>query len=234
MNNVSLILAFSAGLLSFLSPCVLPLVPAYISYFTQNTISDLDVKQSKFNNLYKSIGFVIGFSLIFIAMGASVTSLGKLLIKHQDIFRKIGGSLIVIFGIHTLGIFKIKILFYEKRFLSFNKANGNFASIFMGMAFAAGWTPCVGPILSSILIYAANMNTVDKGILLLIFYSLGLAVPFILTALTIGSFSKHMRKVSKYLPAISMVSGILMIIMGILIFTNKFNILSGYVNFINF
>lgn len=234
MNNVSLILAFSAGLLSFLSPCVLPLVPAYISYLTGNRISDLDSKQSKFNTLYKSIGFVIGFSIIFIAMGASVTSLGKLLIKHQDIFRKVGGTLIAIFGIHTMGIFKIKILFYEKRFLSFNKAKGNFASILMGMAFASGWTPCIGPILSSILIYAANMNTIGKGILLLIFYSLGLAVPFILTALTIDSFSKHMRKVSKYLSLISMISGIVMILMGIMIFTNKLNILSGYVNFTNF
>lgn len=234
MNNVSLILAFSAGLLSFLSPCVLPLVPAYISYLTENTIVDFNSRQSKFNTLYKSMGFVIGFSIIFIAMGASVTSLGKLLIKHQDIFRKIGGTLIVIFGIHTTGIFKIKMLFYEKRFLSFNKAKGNFASILMGMAFAAGWTPCVGPILSSILIYAANMNTISKGILLLVFYSLGLAVPFILTALAIGSFSKHIRKISKYLPIISVTSGILMILMGIMVFTNKFNILNGYVNFINF
>lgn len=234
MNNVSLILAFSAGLLSFLSPCVLPLVPAYISYLTANTIANHNSRQSKLSTLYKSIGFVIGFSIIFIAMGASVTSLGKLLITHQDIFRKIGGTLIVIFGIHTTGIFKIKMLFYEKRFLSFNKAKGNFASIFMGMAFAAGWTPCVGPILSSILIYAANMNTISKGILLLIFYSLGLAVPFILTALAIENFSKHMRKISKYLPIISVISGILMILMGIIIFTNKFNILSGYVNFINF
>ena len=234
MNNVSLILAFSSGLLSFLSPCVLPLVPAYISYLTENTISNFDNRQSKFNTLYKSIGFVIGFSIIFVAMGASVTTLGKLLIKHQDIFRKVGGTLIVIFGIHTTGIFKIKILFYEKRFLSFNKAKGNFTSILMGMAFAGGWTPCVGPILSSILIYAANMNTISKGILLLVFYSLGLAVPFILTALAIESFSNHMRKISKYLPFVSIMGGILMIIMGIMIFTNKFSILSGYVNFINF
>lgn len=234
LNNVSLILAFSAGLLSFLSPCVLPLVPAYISYITGTSISDPESKKSNIYVLYKSIGFIIGFSIIFIIMGASITSIGKVFIKNQSIFRKISGILIFIFGLHTTGIFKIKLFYREKRFLSFNNTNGAFGSVLMGMAFAAGWTPCVGPILSSILVYASSMETISRGIILLVFYSLGLAVPFILTALAIENLSSKISRLGKYLSFISIISGLLMILMGILIFTNKMGILSQYLNFINF
>jgi len=234
LNNISLILAFSAGLLSFLSPCVLPLIPAYISYLTGTAINQLDNKKAKLDILYKSFGFVFGFSIIFILMGASITTLGKLLIKNQNIFRKISGSLMIVFGLHTLGLLKIKLLYREKRFFSFNKPNGKFGSIFMGMAFAFGWTPCIGPILSSILLYASSFETISKGILLLFVYSLGLAIPFILTALAIGSFIKYKDSIFKYLPLISTISGILLFIMGILIFTNKVNILSRYLDFFNF
>ena len=178
MNNITFILAFSAGLLSFLSPCVLPLVPAYISYLTGTAINELGNKKARLNVLYKSFGFVFGFSIIFILMGASITSLGKLLIKNQNTFRKIGGSAMIVFGIHTTGLLKIKLFYREKRYLSLNNAGGKFGSILMGMAFAAGWTPCIGPILSSILIYASTFQTIEKGILLLFVYSLGLAVPF--------------------------------------------------------
>jgi cytochrome c-type biogenesis protein len=234
MNNVSFILAFSAGLLSFLSPCVLPLVPAYVSYITGTTIGETKNKKSNLYVLYKSFGFVIGFSLIFIIMGASMTSLGKIFITNQEIFRKISGALIFIFGLHTTGIFKIKLFYREKRFLSFSRTNGTFGSFLMGMAFAAGWTPCVGPILSSILVYASSMETISKGIILLVFYSLGLAVPFIQTALAIDSLSSRIRNLGRYLKIISLISGILMIVMGVLIFTNKIGILSQYLNFINF
>lgn len=233
MNNIPLILAFSAGFLSFLSPCVLPLVPAYIGYLTGSTLEKQNNHNSKFNTMYKSFGFVIGFSLIFILMGASITTLGKLITTNKSFMRKAGGVIIFIFGLHTIGVFKIKFLYYEKRFLSFNKL-GRFSSIFMGMAFAMGWTPCIGPILSSILIYAANMDTIGKGILLLAVYSLGLAIPFILTAYAIEELTKYIRKFSKYLPIVSWISGTLMIIMGILVFTNNINLLSRYFNFINF
>lgn len=229
-----MLLAFSAGLLSFLSPCVLPLVPAYISYLTGSTIEDLKEDKTKLFTLYKSLGFVLGFSIIFILMGVSITSLGKLFITHKDLFQKIGGILIIIFGLHTIGIFRVKLFYREKRFSRFDKIKGPFSSVIMGMAFAAGWTPCIGPILSSILIYATSFDSIGKGVLLLVMYSLGLAVPFILTAMAIGSFTKQFRKFSKYLPLISMICGTLMIIMGILIFMNKLAILSQYVNFINF
>lgn len=232
MNNISLMLAFSAGFLSFLSPCVLPLIPSYIGYLAGSTLQDIQYKNSKLNTMHKSFGFVIGFSLIFILMGASVTTFGKLFLSNQTLLRKVGGILIIIFGLHTTGLLKIKLLYYEKKFMSFSKIEG-LGSIFMGMAFAAGWTPCIGPILSSILIYAANMNTISKGILLLTFYSLGLAIPFIITAYAIEGLTKYIRKFSKYIRVVSWASGILMIIMGVLVFINNINILSKYFNFIN-
>ncbi len=233
MNNMSLLLAFSAGLLSFLSPCVLPLVPAYITYLTGSTVAELSSGKARLHTLYKSLGFVLGFSLVFIAMGASITSIGKLLTGNMDVFRKIGGALIVLFGIHITGIFKIKTLYYEKRLVPFEKLGKNISSVFVGMAFAAGWTPCVGPILASILIYAGSMETISMGIMLLLAYSLGLAVPFVLTAYAIGSFSGYFKKISKHLNTISIASGILLIAMGILIFTNKVSILSRYFSFFN-
>ena len=220
--------------MSFLSPCVLPLVPAYITYITGSTVAELNSGKARLHTVYKSLGFAFGFSLVFIALGASVTSIGKLLITNMDIFRKIGGALIILFGIHITGLFKIKTLYYEKRLIPFEKMRKNISSVFVGMAFAAGWTPCVGPILASILIYAGSMETIGMGIMLLAVYSLGLAVPFILTAYAIGSFSEYFRKISRYLNTISIISGILLIAMGVLIFTNKITSLSRYFDFFNF
>lgn len=236
-DNISFVLAFSAGLVSFLSPCVLPLIPAYVSYLTGTAVTEIGTMgqaKSRLNLLYKSFGFVIGFTIIFVIMGASISSIGKLFAANQDIFRKVGGVLIIIFGLHTTGLFRIKQLYFEKRLLPFGKNTEGASSIFLGMAFATGWTPCIGPILSSILIYAGSMETIGKGVLLLLIYSVGLAVPFILTALAIESFSKYFKKFSGYLPVVSVISGILMIIMGILVFTNKLAILSRYMNFIDF
>ncbi len=234
LDNVSIILAFSAGLLSFLSPCVLPLVPAYVSYLTGSAVADINDSKAKLNLLYKSIGFIIGFTIIFIIMGVSVSSLSKLFTANQSIIRKAGGILIIVFGLHTTGILKIKALYREKRLMPFESRNKSASSIFIGMAFATGWTPCIGPILSTILVYAGNMDTIGKGVLLLLIYSLGLAVPFILTAVAIGNFSGFMKRFSKYLPYVSIVSGVLMIIMGILVFKNSLTVLSRYLNFINF
>lgn len=234
MKDISFFIAFAAGLLSFLSPCVLPLVPAYISYLTGSAVDEIGSARTRLTTVYKSIGFVIGFSIIFIIMGLSVTSLGKLFHANRDVFRKVSGLLIILFGVHTMGIFKIKLLYREKRFLSFNRAPGTFSSIIIGMAFAAGWTPCIGPILSSITLYASNMETISKGTILLCFYSLGLAVPFLSAAVAIDSLSKQLRKITKYLPVISAVSGILMVLMGILVAMNKVTSLSSYFNFFNF
>jgi cytochrome c-type biogenesis protein len=234
LDNISVLLAFSAGLLSFLSPCVLPLIPAYVTYLTGTTMENISSPKQKLYTLYKSIGFVIGFSIIFVILGASVTSLGKLFATNQNVLRKIGGALVIIFGLHTTGLFKIKYFYYEKKMFPFKRLSGTFGSVLMGMAFATGWTPCIGPILSTILIYAGSTATLSRGILLLLMYSLGLAVPFLLTAVAINNCTKYIRKFSKYLPLISVVSGVLMILMGSLIFANKVNVLSSYFNFLNF
>ncbi len=184
--------------------------------------------------IYKALGFIIGFSIVFIAMGASISTLGKILTTNQNIIRKVGGILIIIFGLHMTGLLKIKKLYSEKRLINYQSSNKTLSSIPLGMAFAAGWTPCIGPILSSILVYAGSMTTIGKGIFLLMMYSLGLAVPFMLTAFAIGNLSSFLKKFTRYLPIVSIIGGILMVIMGLLMFTNKLTVLSGYLNFINF
>lgn len=234
MKEISFLLAFSAGFLSFLSPCVLPIIPAYLSFLTGSSIQELKEGKDKLQTLYKAFGFVLGFSIVFILMGISFTALGKLFIVHRDLFRKSGGIIIILFGLHTMGVLKFKLLYREKRMITLDKVKGPFSSIIIGIAFASGWTPCIGPILSSILIYAANADSKGKGIMLLILYSLGMAVPFILASITISSFSGYIKKISKYFPAISIISGALMIIIGILIFLNKLIILYQYTNFFNF
>lgn len=234
MKDISLVLAFSAGLLSFLSPCVLPLVPAYVSYLTGSAINDLTRGRAKLYTLYKAVGFTLGFSLIFIIMGLSITTIGKYFDRYQDYIRIIGGILVIIFGLHLSGLIKIKYLYYEKRLKEPGKLGSGASSILLGMAFATGWTPCIGPILASILIYAGSMATIYKGVLLLTAYSVGLAVPFIFTALAIESFSKQFRKISKHMPLISAISGLLVVAVGLIILFDKFLRFSSYFNFFNF
>jgi cytochrome c-type biogenesis protein len=233
MSSVNIVLAFAAGLLSFLSPCILPLIPAYISYLTGTSIEELHNPKMKLRIIYKSLGFVLGFSIVFIIMGASATSLGRLLLKYQKAFRIFSGIVIILFGLHTTGLIKIKALYREKRFFNLGKADKSFSSIIMGITFAAGWTPCAGPILGSILLLSSNQDTLSQGTFLLAIYSLGLALPFIFTAYSIGYFSKLLTKFRKNLSYISIISGLLMIIMGILIATNKLGKIANYLNFIN-
>jgi cytochrome c-type biogenesis protein len=234
LKDISIVLAFSAGLLSFLSPCVLPLVPAYVSYLTGAAINDLSRGRAKLYTLYKALGFTIGFSIIFIIMGLSITTLGKYFDKYQDYIRIAGGILVIIFGLHISGLIRIKYFYYEKRLAEPSKLGSGASSVLLGMAFASGWTPCIGPILYSILIYAGNMGTIYKGVLLLAAYSLGLAMPFIFTALAIDSFSKYFSKISKHMTLISAVSGLLVVAVGFIILFNKFLRFSSYFNFFNF
>jgi cytochrome c-type biogenesis protein len=234
MDNVSVIMAFTAGLLSFLSPCVLPLVPAYIAYLTGSALDETNTSNNKRFLLYKSIFFVLGFTIIFLLMELSISSLSRLFASHKSIFRLASGILIIIFGVHMTGLFKLKFLYSEKRLLSFFENRKKIGPILLGMAFAAGWSPCIGPVLSSILFYAGSMETVWQGLVLLLFYSAGMAIPFILTALTIESFSKYFKKISRHLNLISVISGILLVVMGLLLVSNKFILLNQYFNFINF
>ncbi|NLP44655.1 MAG: cytochrome c biogenesis protein CcdA [Peptococcaceae bacterium] len=228
MENVSFAMAFVAGLLSFLSPCILPLIPAYLSFLTGSAASALTTQEAKTNLMPKAIGFVLGFSLIFIIMGASASKLGQLFTEYKPVLTKVGGLVIILLGIHLTGLLKIKFLYREKRLISFSEKNRGLGSVFIGMAFATGWTPCIGPILAAILIYAGSMETVSSGVLLLSFYSLGLALPFLLTALAIHKFSLYFRRFAKYLNHVAIGSGLLLILTGILIFTDKLTILASF------
>lgn len=227
MENVSILLAFSAGVLSFLSPCVLPLIPMYLSYLAGTTIEDIN-KEQKLTVIYRSLGFILGFSIIFMIMGLSITTLGKLFEANKDILKKVGGIIIIIFGVHTTGLIKIKYLYREKRILNFNKMG--ISSIFLGMAFAIGWTPCIGPVLTSILIYAGSSQTLSKGLILLLSYSAGFGVPFLLSAFLIEAISKYTKKIYKYFNVISITSGILLIILGVMTLVDKTYLLNNLVS----
>jgi len=223
---IELLVAFGAGLISFLSPCVLPLIPGYISYISGNSLSELVEKKNV--NLVPIVLFTFGFSMVFIIFGAASSFLGQLLLKNSYELRIAAGLLIVILSLHIIGIINIKFLNYEKRIQT--NVNTNFYSpILIGMAFAFGWTPCIGPILGSILVIAATEESVNKGILLLIFYSLGLALPFILSGYLIQKFLIFSKNFRKNINLVSKIGGIILLITGILILTNQLQALGYYI-----
>ena len=220
-----LIVAFGAGLISFLSPCVLPLIPGYISYISGSSLHDLIEKKRV--NLIPIILFTLGFSIVFIIFGAASTFLGQVLLQNSYELRIVAGLLIVILSLHILGAINIKFLNYEKRIQT--NTNTNFYSpILIGMAFAFGWTPCIGPILGSILVLAATEESLYQGILLLTFYSLGLAIPFILSGYLIQKFLMFSKNFKKNINLVSKIGGIILLITGILILTNQLQALGYY------
>jgi cytochrome c-type biogenesis protein len=218
--DVSLPIAFGAGFLSFFSPCLLPMIPAYIMYITGVDMED-DLSKVRMTALMRTLGFVLGFTVIFMIMGSSASFLGRAFIQNKTIFFRISGILIILFGLNMMGVLNLKFLGMEKRVKSPKKVTSWFSSILMGMAFAAGWTPCFGPVLASILVFAGTSATVSKGVLLLFIYSVGMAVPFILTALFINVFIKWLAKAEKFLKYMPYVSGIILVIFGLLIFFDK-------------
>ncbi len=225
-QNISFIIAFFAGLLSFVSPCILPIVPAYIGYVAGISLKETrDVKGIGKTTLIHSIFFILGFSIIFVLLGASATLLGSFLIAYQDLIQKIGGVIVILFGIYIMGIIKIPFLNAERKVQIKHKPAGLIGSLLVGMAFAAGWTPCIGPILASILLMASTAQSVYSGILMLSFYSLGLGIPFILTSLAINTFLVYFDRFKKYLGIVTFASGIFLIIVGILLLTNFFQVL---------
>lgn len=219
-TDVSIPIAFMAGFLSFFSPCILPLIPAYIMYITGVSVEE-DLKKQRLSALIKTLGFVLGFTIIFIIMGSSASFIGKVFIRNKEIFTRISGIIIIIFGLNMMGILNLKFINLNKRVKAPKKMGHWFSSILMGMAFAAGWTPCFGPVLASILIYAGGTATVSKGVLLLLVYSIGMGVPFVLTALFINIFIKFMEKAEKMLKYLPVISGLIMVIFGLLILFNK-------------
>lgn len=227
------ILAFSAGLLSFLSPCVLPLIPLYFSHLVGMAIADLDSKKDKIHLLVQAAFFSGGFSIIFIILGISVTAISQTLDLHMDWIRVAGGLLIILFGLHMTGLLSFKWFNVERRKMTVRSRKGWLSSLLLGMAFAVGWTPCIGPILSTILIYAGSMETVGKGALLLVVYCAGFSLPILLSALLVENIAQVLRKVSKYLPILSIICGILMMIIGILVLTNKLEVFAQYGSLFN-
>lgn len=223
MQDVSLLIAVFAGFTSFVSPCVLPLVPAYVGYITGSSSEE---EPDKSLTLWRSIAFVLGFSLVFIMMGATASYIGKLFVQYKLVFNKISGILIIVFGLHLVGLLKLEFLYHEARMEGPKEATSWLTALLMGMAFAAGWTPCIGPVLASILAYAGSSATLVQGIILLVFYSLGLGIPFILTAVFIEKFMQVSNKVNQYLPLVSKLSGAVLIVFGILLFLNKIQVIS--------
>ncbi|KKM11443.1 hypothetical protein SY88_08460 [Clostridiales bacterium PH28_bin88] len=232
--QVSLGLAFVAGLVSFVSPCVLPLIPTYLSYLTGVSVRELTIRQApalRARVWWNALAFIGGFSLVFIAFGLSVSTLGQLLAQHQALLRRASGALIVLFGLHMTGLIKIGVLQRERRTGYTPRRAGILNSLLMGMAFSAGWTPCIGPVLGSILLLAGNSGSVWAGGYLLAAYSLGLAVPFLTAALAVEPLMKRLRRYSHLLPLVSVAGGVLMIVVGVMVFTNYFSRLSGLLYF---
>lgn len=229
--HISLFIAFAAGLLSFVSPCVLPLVPSYITYITGLTLEELTTQTERKGVraiiIANSLLFIAGFSIVFIAFGASASLVGQLLVTYQDFIRKLGGVLIVVFGLYVMGILKIKFLMAEKRMHLKSRPAGYVGSVLVGVAFAAGWTPCVGPILGTILVYASTTDSMLTGVELLSSYSLGIGLPLFITALAVDSFLNYFKKVRAYMYGISVASGIFLVLVGVLIYTNSLTLLTG-------
>lgn len=217
--------ALVAGLLSFLSPCVLPLMPSYLSYITGVSFEDLqnpaDRRRIQALTLTNSLFFILGFSLIFIALGASSSLIGRYLASFQDWIRIIGGIIIIFFGLFVAGFLQFNFLQQEKRVHLRGKPVGYFGSTIVGTAFAAGWTPCIGPILGTILLYASAQGSTMYGVKLLSMYSLGLAIPFLFASLAFNSFLSYSKKIRKYMRVVMVLSGILLVLFGVLLLTDK-------------
>ncbi|HSJ64746.1 MAG TPA: cytochrome c biogenesis protein CcdA [Gemmatimonadaceae bacterium] len=221
-----LLFSFSAGLLSFLSPCVLPLIPSYVTFITGMSMDE--VQQARRSALVHSLLFIAGFTLIFLALGATATVFGRVLLVYRDWISRIGGVLIILFGLYLLGAFQFAFLLRERRMHIADKPMGYLGTVLVGIAFGAGWTPCIGPILGSILILTSSSAELGKGLLLLFVYSLGLAIPFLVASLTLNHFLTAYAKVRRHLVWVNRVAGVLLIIVGLLLVTDYFTVLAGY------
>lgn len=230
-----MVAAFIAGLFSFLSPCVLPLVPGYVSLISGASVEELQTKDRKLLNtvLVHSVMFILGFTVVFVTLGAVATEVGQLAHQYKKYLTWIAGVIIIVFGLHLTGIFRIKALYADKRLHSMQGGKSPIGAFLVGFAFAFGWTPCIGPILGGILGMAANSDTVTRGILLLWVYSLGLAVPFLITSLGVDRFLTFYGRFRRHLGTVEVVSGVLLIGIGGLILAGHFAWLSSKLGFLN-
>jgi cytochrome c-type biogenesis protein len=237
-DSPSFLAAFAAGLLSFISPCVLPLIPGYLSYISGLTLDEMegtgasavDRAQARRRVVVASIFFILGFSCVFISLGAAASALGSFLLERQRVLSKVAAVIVILFGLHTMGVLRIGWLYSEKRVQVDRKPTSVFGAFFVGLAFAFGWTPCIGPILAGILAIAGVQDTIGQGVRLLAVYSLGLGVPFLLTALAINQFFAVFAKIRKHYHAIEVGSGLLLCAIGVLIFTDRFTIIARWLS----
>lgn len=228
--DVGIFIAFTAGIFSFLSPCVLPLVPSYLTFVTGMSLEDLQDGVNRRATFIHSLLFVSGFSLIFILLGASASFLGQFFRVYEVWIARIGGVVIILLGMHLAGVFKLTPLMREKRIHLSNKPAGYLGTLGVGMAFGAGWTPCIGPILGAILTYGATQETMWAGVGLLSVYSLGLALPFLVASLALDRFLTTFQRFRKWIPIIEKGSGVLLILLGILLLTGKLTVLAAWLN----
>lgn len=232
-SQVSIWTSFIAGVISFLSPCVLPLVPGYISFMSGLSLEELskggDIPGVRKKAVMGALSFVIGFAVVFTSLGASASAVGQFLEEHILILSKVAGIVIILFGLHTIGILPIKWLYYEQRFHTSKVPSGVAGSFTMGLAFAFGWTPCIGPILTAILVLAGREETVLRGMGLLFVYSLGLGIPFVLTSLGISTFLSFFNRYKKFIRLGEIVAGILLVLIGSLMFKNQLTRLVGLI-----
>ncbi|HSW28727.1 MAG TPA: cytochrome c biogenesis protein CcdA [Longimicrobiales bacterium] len=228
MNDVGILIALTAGILSFLSPCVLPLVPSYLTFVTGMSLEDLQEGVNRKTTLIHSVLFVAGFSLVFIILGASASFLGQFFRAYEVWIARIGGLVIIALGLHLAGVFRLLPLMQERRLHLSNKPAGYLGTLAVGMAFGAGWTPCIGPVLGAILTYGFSQDTMWAGVGLLAVYSLGLAIPFLISALALDWFLRAFKRFRRWIPVVEKASGVLLILLGLLLMTGTFTILSGW------
>jgi cytochrome c-type biogenesis protein len=230
-SEVSIIMSFTAGVLTFLSPCILPLFPSYITYITGRSFEELKGGQAPISirklTALHSLFFILGFSIIFVLLGITFSYLGSFFGIRKIWLERVGGTLIILFGLHISGIFNLGFLNVEKRVVLNKRKVGYFGSFLVGMAFSVGWTPCVGPILSSILIYASTIESLPRSIALLCFYSLGLGVPFFIAGIAVNQFLFIFNRFKNFMKFIPIVTGVFLIFIGALLFFGRFSWLSG-------
>jgi cytochrome c-type biogenesis protein len=241
-ENVTLLAAFGAGLLSFISPCVLPLIPGYLSYISGMSVDEIRgtpgtegtpvaiaaAPGAQRQVVLSSLAFILGFSIVFISLGASASALGRFMLARLDVLGKVAGAIIIVFGLHTMGVLRIEWLYQDTRVQTSKRPAGFLGATLVGIAFAFGWTPCIGPILAGILAVAAAQDTIGDGVRLLSAYSFGLGIPFFASALAINRFFAAFAKIRKYYHTIELASGALLVVIGVLIFTNRFTVLAQW------
>ena len=237
-ENVTLLAAFAAGLLSFISPCVLPLIPGYLSFISGLSLDEMRGSvpvaasgaavavaappQARRRVLMASLAFILGFSIVFVTLGAAASAIGQFLLQRLPLLNRVAGAIIIVFGLHTMGVLRIEWLYQEKRVQTQRKPAGVLGTMLVGIAFAFGWTPCIGPILAGIMAVAGSKETVGEGVRLLAVYSMGLGVPFFASALAVNRFFGALSRIRRHYRTIEMVSGVLLVLIGLLIFTNQF------------